>query len=300
MSSSLKHIIPAAAAALLALTALPGCFTGIERTPVIKDKGSEKVDPTVAQEQALLAPASAQPPAQWASGKAFIVCEGKIELAFAPASLARELTPGDILRFERIESASRLSGDSITNFIFLTPDGRELTHRIDGARSLLLESKSLPIPFTIQADQVDQARRILKGLKLWTRRTGKNGRRYEKVAIVDVVPGSPDYPLTVVLDNGEAVSMVIDSPSATARTFANLFSLTDPRERYPQISDAHWELICRGKIAAGMSREECRLALGGPANVEREAAYNGIIERWTYENGVYLYFTDGLLTSFRQ
>ncbi|MDE6513468.1 MAG: hypothetical protein K2L05_04720, partial [Muribaculaceae bacterium] len=93
---------------------------------------------------------------------------------------------------------------------------------------------------------------------------------------------------------------VTNSRNATARTFANQFSLTNPRKNYPQISDTNWNLISQGRVALDMTREECRLALGAPSQVDREALPNGIFERWIYEDGVYLFFTDGLLTRFRQ
>ena len=49
-----------------------------------------------------------------------------------------------------------------------------------------------------------------------------------------------------------------------------------------------------------MTMEECRLALGSPREVERDATYGALIERWIYENGIYLLFSDGILTRFRR
>lgn len=49
-----------------------------------------------------------------------------------------------------------------------------------------------------------------------------------------------------------------------------------------------------------MTRDEARLALGAPANIDRRPGYSFMREIWTYENGIFLIFEDGLLKSFRQ
>jgi hypothetical protein len=61
-----------------------------------------------------------------------------------------------------------------------------------------------------------------------------------------------------------------------------------------------WQNITRSRVAQDMTREECRLALGSPNSVQRRNAITAIQELWLYENGIYLTFEDGILTSFRQ
>lgn len=285
--------------ALAALILLPGCFTGIEGTARIKDTTREGREASLSTEQTILADALPQPPADWRPGKAFIVTDGRYDLAFAPAAQAARLHRGDTLRLIGISPVARLSGDSVTDISFSSPCGT-LTHRIDVRTSQLLAGSRLPIPFTVDAESVIRARRILSGREVWTLKADKNGEKYKKVRIDDVTFGTPEYPLTVITSVGDSVHMAIESKGPSSRTFASLFSLADPRQRYPQIPDENWAKISKGQIALGMTRDECRLALGAPANLDREAAYNALIERWTYENGIYLYFTDGLLTSFRK
>lgn len=62
MSRSVKYILTCAVGAL-ALAALPGCFTGIEKTPVIKDTSSSKSKSAPTKEQTILSSVIAQPPA---------------------------------------------------------------------------------------------------------------------------------------------------------------------------------------------------------------------------------------------
>lgn len=56
----------------------------------------------------------------------------------------------------------------------------------------------------------------------------------------------------------------------------------------------------RGQVAEGMTKEECTLSLGAPQSVDRVPTHGGLLERWVYDNGVYLVFADGILERFRQ
>lgn len=299
MILKVRHIIPTAVAALLALTLLPGCFTGVESTKKITaDKESRRKTPQLTPEEKILADIGPEAPADWKAGKEFLVCEGRLDYAFTPAAEAGKLSPGDTLRFLEFIATTRLAGDSVTDLTFTAPDGAILTHRVELAPSRLTEVGELAIPFTVELSQVDNARRVLKDRTVWTRRPDASGRKFQRTKILDVLPGTPELPLLVELEN-DRVYIVVEGKTVTARTFGNLFSLSDPRESYPQISDEVWDKISQGKIAAEMTRDECRLALGDPMEVTRDATYGGIVERWTYENGVYLVFVDGRLTEFR-
>jgi len=305
-------IITTAFSALLALTTLSGCFTGIERTEEIKDTSSRKIAPHNVPELTLLDNVRPEPPRAWAVGKAFMVADGHPELAYTPASEALKLHRGDTLRLQSITGAGRLSGDSITEIRLLTPNGNTVTNIVEAPMSLVMAEKDLSLPFTVELSPVDSVANILRGRKLWvlttTRYTPesdlKTGKKFVPVTITDVRPGNADYPIHVIFtepDGSQAMLlMVFDSKTSTARTFNNLFSLSDPRKKHPLITDKTWELICNGQVATEMTREECRLSLGTPASVDREATYGGLVERWTYENGVYLFFLDGKLTQFRK
>ena len=49
----------------------------------------------------------------------------------------------------------------------------------------------------------------------------------------------------------------------------------------------------------GMTKEECKLSLGNPTDVNSGHDWNSTIDFWQYPNGSYLRFQDGLLVSFR-
>lgn len=300
MSYKRIHTLPAALAALMVLTALPGCFTGIEGTAVIKDKSKDRTSLRLSAEKQLVADVKPDAPSAWLPGKELIFTDGNASLAFTPSSEAGRLVHGDTLRFAGFTGMARLAGDSVTDFRFRTPRGSEITHRIEAPVSAVMQGGQIPVPFTVEVSMVRKANALLSGRTLWNLRPDSRGRRYQKVTVREVTAGTSTYPLTVVLLGGDSVQMVAEGRGLTSRTFDRLFSLTNPRDAHRDVSDEHWELICSGKVAEGMTLEECRLALGAPAAVERMAAANALIEHWTYENGIYLYFTDGILTRFRQ
>lgn len=301
MSLNSRKIIPAVATALLALVALPGCFTGVERTPVIKDSTSKSSTKTKhSDEQLLMASVVPEPPAEWKLGKPFLVSEGRLDYAYSPLTIVRTLSAGDTLRFAGFRGAVRLSGDSITEIVLTTPLNDEVTYRIESPLSQIVKGSTLSIPFTNDLDLVNEAKYVLKGKHVWTLKPNSQGRKYQPSVISDILPGNSDYPFRVVISPDTLLMVANSGSSATSRTFANLFTLSDPRKLHPDISDKNWELVAQGKVALDMTREECRLAIGSPAQVERNTLPSGIIERWIYEDGVYLIFTDGILTNFRQ
>lgn len=293
----ISKIFPIAAAGVLALTALSGCFTGIEKTPAIKDTSSSGTRSRLTPEQELLKNIAPQALQDWAVGKPFIVTDGRLNYAYTPASEAEKLSAGDTLRYSSVRQTVRLSGDTITEIHLTSPRGGELTTVVESPLTTI-GNGYVQLPFTVDAELVDDVRRLLRGRTVWTLRTDRSGKRYQKTEIKDILPGQADFPFIVVLP-GDSLRMVLNSRSSSARTFNNLFTLSDPRKQYPQISNHNWELICSGKVAQDMTREECRLAIGAPDDIDRNATYSGMIERWTYKDGKFLVFTDGLLTRFR-
>ncbi len=134
------------------------------------------------------------------------------------------------------------------------------------------------------------------------------GLKYIPVKVIAVEPGNLVYPVKVTFctsagkecPDTASVFMSVGAESHSARNFAALFNFSNPRDRYPMITDANWERIIHGRVAVDMTRDECRLALGSPSHIDRYQGTSAYGERWTYENGVYLIFFDGILSSFRQ
>ena len=115
--------------------------------------------------------------------------------------------------------------------------------------------------------------------------------------------GNTIYPVRLLIDDGNGyrfqLFMSVGDSRKAPRSFASLLSETDPRLKYPDTPDAVWNNIINGRVAIDMTRDQCRLAIGSPAEVKRRTDNNYLIEIWTYENGHYLMFKDGILSAYR-
>lgn len=295
-------------AAVMLPVLVSGCFTGVESTPKITMRDVRRQKVTVTPEHEFAAKFRQEPFSTWMSGKKFYVTNRKISYVMSPVETAERVSEGDTLRYIGTRSVPSLTEAPDTDMLFLTASGDTLGYRLNTTESELRERTSVDVPFTIELSVVDSARGMLNGhdyyvlSPVWYDRNGNNlpGRKFVKVTVSDVIAGNDNYPLCVRFVDDTAteygVFMSIGSGRRATRNFDNLFAFDDPRRNYPSISDATWELITRCDVASEMTRDECRLALGSPREVTR-AHY---MERWGYDNGVYLIFDEGYLVKYRK
>ena len=131
------------------------------------------------------------------------------------------------------------------------------------------------------------------------------GRHFIKVHIDSVLPGNGIMPLRLIFTTADThqQAMVWMSDNASTmhgRDFDALFVSRNPREDYPTITDDNWERITRGLVVEGMTKDECRLAMGSPRRISERPDQGGMREYWYYDGGCYLFFVDGLLSQFRR
>lgn len=295
----------------LLLLTLTGCFTGVESTPKITGSEVRKERVVATPEDTYLSEVADAPLSAWESGKRFIVTDDKIKLLFGSTAPVSTLA-GKVITYAGASEAVSITGGKVTDLSFRTPDGATLVYRVNQPLGEISEKKSFSVPFTIQESMVEQARVLLKGKTLYilTRSwrddddNSVTGRQFVPVTITDVSAGNTVYPLKLSFTdaNGHSarVFMIPGVVKGTPRTFPTLFSFTDPYKKYSHISPENWERIIKGQVALGMTREECRLALGSPKEIDRSANNSFLREVWLYENGIYLVFEDGMLKFYRR
>jgi hypothetical protein len=62
----------------------------------------------------------------------------------------------------------------------------------------------------------------------------------------------------------------------------------------------YWEDVKEGKMRLGMNKEEVVCSWGMPEDINRTVGIGGVHEQWVYGDfGPYLYFDDGVLTSWQ-
>lgn len=296
-------------AALALLPVVTACFTGIENTGRITDRDVARVKANKrTAEEALLDSVKPQTYGQWRKGKRFVVTSNDISLVLRPSA---DTLKGHTLTFAGQELQRDI--DNIEKVVIVLSD-TDRQYRYDTGKTLAeLQPLSgyYAVPFLSDLDYVARVDSLLRGRTLylrtstWRRRDGsfETGLRYVPVTVESVTTGDAVYPFYVAFDqDGRHSGVMMSSPTSAVRnvTFDKLFSFSDIRNNYKHISNENWSLIVRGLVAVGMTKEECTLSLGAPQSVDRVPTHGGLLERWVYDNGVYLVFADGILERFRQ
>ena len=300
-----------------------GCFTGVESTPRINASDVRKQQATnVKAEQLFLSDVLPQRPTDWSKGRALLVSDDRISLIFGSSSDDAGHLRGHKIYFDSFVTALNLTGEEEAELVFRSDDGRFLHYRVPGITMARLDTlKAFDVPFTVDLELVARVDSIMRGCRYYVRtpawytpdsRIAVQGLRHVEVKIDSVVAGDENFQAAVYFSLTDAelakracpdgknrmLYMSIGRKRAT-RTFDTFFAFDNPRKLYPEIRDDVWQLIIESRVRDGMSRDECRLALGAPPAIERVPTYGGMRERWSYSDGVYLIFDDGLLSRYR-
>lgn len=295
---------------------LSSCFTGIESTKKINLSREDKKNNQLSAEEKYMAQLQSNALKDWEIGKTFIVSDDKALLVLKPRQGVLPVAPdsikGRLIEFKGVESKINAAGELTVSllfsdgiFLYSYDTGKEFEEAMD-------KVMSDQIPMLIDADMVEQAKSLLLNQKLWTRTSlwydeNENridGRKFVEVKVAEVLPGNMIFPLKLKIIDSEGnpafIFMNMGSQDNESRTFHNLFSLTDIRKHYPYIDSEIWDLITRGKVKEGMTKEEVKLSLGNPKEVTSGHDYSQTLDIWTFDNGRVLWFEDGRLAKIRQ
>lgn len=292
------------------------CSTGIESTKTIKMTKEDVKLMSKTAEQTFSESIHGSPLSSWNEGKEFLALSDRTLYIFDPTGLSSELS-GELLKgskliFKGLDSYQ--TPDLKEECILLFDDGKQ-TYRYRTGKSTtdaMKEIDSSKLPLMSDLDLILQWKEKLNGKTLWTRSNlwydekgdRSSGQKYAKVTIIDVIPTAGDFPMKVKIkdENGKEAYMQMNytSEAYDSRNFASLFFLSDPKARYPHITEENWALIKDGKVGLGMTKDECKLAIGNPDEVNAGHTHSQTMDMWQYASGTYLMFTDGLLTRFRQ
>lgn len=290
-----------------------GCHTGIESTKTITLSKSERRQLEASPEEKLMDGLLAPKLSEWKKGKRFLVSDNRASLVFDPYSVGtdQEELGGKIIEYEGVTLKTTPGGADEAVIAFKNGAGTLQYSTGKSPDDAGVSISSMDVPMLIDLEFVAKVRDLLVGRKVWTRsqlwydrsENKIDGRKFVPVEIVDVTPGTMVFPLKVdIMDENRNPAMMYMNAGTSgieSRTFRNLFSLTDPKDRYPDIHQDVWQLIQRGKVRLGMTKDECKLALGNPSDVNSGHDWSSTIDFWQYPNGSYLRFQDGLLVSFR-
>lgn len=287
---------------------LTSCFTGVEGTRrVVMSKNDVAATRPGAEEQ-LVAGLTGTPLAQWQPGREFIVLDDRAALMFDPHTLPADPLSlhlsGDTLRYQGNDRRVTPGLDTLTVLRFA-----------DSVRTYSLPLRqsritSMEMPMMADAAIVHRLDTMLRGRTLWVRNPmwhtadslTVQGLKYSPVRVEKVLPGVNVYPVRICFRTDSLsgwLPVALPGAGPASRSFAQQFSLTDPRSNYPAITDETWRLIQRQRVAEGMTKDEARLSLGAPKDVSQGHNSALLYELWQYPDGSYLMFCDGLLQRFK-
>lgn len=300
----------------LMLCCLTSCFTGVESTKKITLSKEDRKSIQPSTEELFFQSVAGTPLSDWEINRPFIAADNKTLLIFEQQGLPLDHEAlnlaGKTLYYKGTESRLRPDGNESLVIIF---SDNNFDYKYNTEKEItvaLKEVSSDQIPMMIDEAMINDTRELLFGRKLWTRsplwydEKGERirGKKFVPVTITSVEPGTLVFPVKLGLkaeDGTEAwMYMNFGNSGTDSRSFSNIFYLSDFRKNYPTVTDEVWQLICDGKIQAGMTKQECKLSLGNPSEVDAGHDYSHTLDLWTYPDGTVLWFEDGLLTRFHQ
>ena len=311
LTTHIRHLAAALSMVAAMACALTGCYSPTHTVPIggadLKREGVATLSP----EQKLVAGIRPEPPRSWCAGKTWRVTDDRLRLMLRGDVPADTLT-GMTLTLSGLAAAPTITGDSVIE-LRLSLDGHNVAYRTARGREAFMARSEFALPFAVETAPVAELDSLLRGRSLyvltstWLDSLGNyiKGRRYIPVTVTAVTPGEPQAPARVTFTPAydtsvtATLAMTLTAGATGQRDFPALFSLSDPRRSNSDIYPDVWELITRGSVAEGMTRRECRLALGNPASIDRREFYGFTRETWSYGNGTYLTFDDGILKTFR-
>ncbi len=252
---------------------------------------------------------------EWERGKPFLYVADELNILLQPVGEGNPSVQSfrnKLFTFHSMREDSPF-GVALASLVF---ECEGILYKFETNRTFesLLDKSYIPfLPHMVSLDKVERAKKALQGERLYIKSgvwynkdlTVKSGRKMVLVTITDVVAGTERLPACIefVDERGETSYVLMNLPSNDFSrlylTFHKLFDFENPRLAYPLIVDKHWELITQSKVCVGMTKDECRLALGLPSEVNRVPTYTGLVERWHYTSGNYYVFEDGILTQAR-
>jgi len=304
-------------AAVALLVTATACGTGIENTEHVTDKDVARVIQQVdsRRKPATLTIQRDSLPV-WRQGKQFVVTDNQLKLLFERTpdyDLDTVTLAGHTLLYRGYDTGSVYDNRQTVN-IRLQDAATGNTYTYRTGKTLPEFRSTYSIPMLIDMDLVHGIGKQICGrdyyvmTPIWYDVQSQQmmaGRQFIRVYIDSVLPGNKVMPLRVLFTAADThqhamVWMTDNASTMRGRDFDALFVQADPHLDYPAIGDANWTHITRGEIVEGMTKEECRLALGAPKRTSQNPDQGGMREYWYYDGGSYLFFVDGLLRQFRR
>ena len=186
-----------------------------------------------------------------------------------------------------------------------------MTFETDDGTTLEFECKSeadlIRLPYLFNVDDIETARIVLIGTKVWGTRDTRFP--YAPLTIIGVGIGNStkrQHEILVVDNQGQKHSIMANLSLTNALTledednlFIDHYKFSDPEKAFPRIPKSDWNLIRQGRIRIGMSKDACKLSWGEPDDINTSRGRWGVHEQWVYSRNRYVYFENGKLSAIQ-
>ncbi len=99
-------------------------------------------------------------------------------------------------------------------------------------------------------------------------------------------------------ENGSTLNQSLYVYTDISTSLDAAFYFEDPHKKY-NWSKKVWDDIHKQYIFIGMTKEQAKLSWGSPKKINKTVTGNVTYEQWVYNNGDYVYFRNGKLTSWQ-
>lgn len=206
-----------------------------------------------------------------------------------------------------------------TRILFKTSDNHCLEYNTKVSIEGLRKSQLAKISGIAYLADVDKARKLLIGKTVYTKQelafvdiddnvSSIPIKKLSPYKIKNIGVGTDNEPVKIILENPEGndffytvfLSRTNTSKISMARPFNDYFYLSNPRDQYPNLSQANWNMITKGKVKIGWDKKLCKLSWGEPKDINITKGTFGTHEQWVYPGDSYLYFENGKLTAIQE
>jgi hypothetical protein len=130
--------------------------------------------------------------------------------------------------------------------------------------------------------------------------TGKNISKIlgDKWKCSDVVVNNEEFGLSLMFENsiGEKISL---NSELFMENIPWHCTLNEGKLLANKFGKDKFNSILSGNVKIGYNKEMCKIAWGEPDDVNKTTNVKRASEQWVYNNGSYLYFTNGILTAIQ-
>lgn len=179
------------------------------------------------------------------------------------------------------------------------PFSKKQWEKIDG------DEHTYILPDAIYTGEIDSFKEKYLNKELYSKFM-VNGKRFQKVKVIEVGAGKDDEPIRAVVINENGDKEQIDfctcgtnvsSVYFYSNSIDRFFTTDNPKNDYKG-REENWDLVCERKIKIGFTKDELIFSWGTPKRINETTVSGKVHQQYVYSDQ-YVYLDNGIVTSFQ-